>query len=460
MADGKYLTAPVPSTTMPPGVPYIVGNEAAERFSYYGMRSILLVFMTQYLMGLDGKPHVMRDEDARGWLHLFFASVYFCPLIGAVIADVFWGKYKTVIYLSVVYCCGHIALALNDTRIGLAIGLGLIAIGSGGIKPCVSSNVGDQFGKDNRHLLTRVYNWFYFSINLGSVVAMLLIPWLLDRLGPKWGPHIAFGTPGLLMLIATWLFWLGRNKFVHVPPSGLAAVRKVFSLENLKALAGLLPIYVFISIWWSLYDQCSSSWVDQAQKMDRHLLGHEWLASQFQAANPFLVLIYIPLFTYVIYPTASKWVPLTPLRKMSVGFFFAVASFAVPAWVQTRIDAGLTPTIWWQMLAYGFLMASEVLIYATGLEFSYVQAPKGMKSVIMAFFLATNSAGNLFTSAVNFFIANPDGKPKLSAVNYYLFFTGLMFVAAVVFIFVAQGYRGRTYLQGEDETESAAPEVA
>ncbi len=372
-------------------------------------------------------------------------------MIGAIIADAFFGKYRTIMTLSVVYCFGHLALALNDTRLGLGIGLGLIAIGAGGIKPCVSSNVGDQFGRMNQHLLTRVYNWFYFSINIGSVISMLLIPELLDRFGPKWGPHIAFGTPGLFMLIATWIFWLGRKKFVHIPPGGGAFVREVFSRDGARALFNLLPIYVFIALWWSLYDQSSSRWVDQAEHMDLSFLGHVWKASQVQAINPLLVLFYIPLFTYVIYPNLNRIFPLTPLRKISLGFFFAVLSFLVPAWVETRISAGLHPTIAWQVLAYVFLMASEVLIYATGLEFSYTQAPRRMKSMIMSFFLATNSAGNLFTAAVNAFIQNKDGSVKLGGANYYLFFAALMFLAAIVFIFVALRYQGKAFIQDEPE---------
>src|SRR6266849_6454861 len=200
MAESKYLTAPIPTDKMPPGVPYIVGNEAAERFSYYGMRAILFIFMTQYLS--------MKDADATGYTHLFFASVYFFPLIGAIIADVFLGKYATIMSLSIVYCLGHLTLALNDSRAGLALGLTLIAIGAGGIKPCVSANVGEQFGRQNQHLLTGVYLWFYFSINFGSAISMLLIPVFLR----KFGPHVAFGTPGLLMFIATLIFWLGRKK--------------------------------------------------------------------------------------------------------------------------------------------------------------------------------------------------------------------------------------------------------
>jgi POT family proton-dependent oligopeptide transporter len=101
-----------------------------------------------------------------------------------------------------------------------------------------------------------------------------------------------------------------------------------------------------------------------------------------------------------------------------------------------------------------FLMASEVMVYATGLEFSYTQAPKKMKSMIMALFLATNTAGNLFTAAVNHFIQNPDGSSKLTGANYYLFFAGLMFIAAIAFIFIAMTYRGKTFIQ--DEKPAAA----
>src|SRR5580704_9475175 len=127
---------------MPPGVPYIVGNEAAERFSFYGMRSILSVFMTSYLMSASGKLAVMSDNEATGWFHEFVFGVYFLPIFGAIISDGLLGKYRTILSLSVVYCLGHFALALNDTRMGLFLGLLPIAIGSGGIKPCVSAHLG------------------------------------------------------------------------------------------------------------------------------------------------------------------------------------------------------------------------------------------------------------------------------------------------------------------------------
>ena len=107
----------------------------------------------------------MDNNKATQWYHLFTSAVYFTPILGAVLCDVFLGKYRTILLLSIVYCLGHFALALNETKMGLIIGLSLISIGAGGIKPCVSAHVGDQFGKSNSHLLERVFSWFYLSIN-------------------------------------------------------------------------------------------------------------------------------------------------------------------------------------------------------------------------------------------------------------------------------------------------------
>ena len=444
-----YLTAPVKTARMPPGIPYIVANEAAERFSFYGMNAILTAFMAHNLLDANGKAAPMSGSDAVAYSSLFVSAVYFTPFLGAVVSDAFLGKFRTVVILSIVYCFGHLALALNATRAGLLAGLSLIALGAGGIKPCVSSNVGDQFGAANQHLMARVFGWFYFAINFGAFLSQLTIPVLLQN----YGPHVAFGVPGILMLAATIIFWLGRRKFVHVPPSGNTLLRDAASREGRGILGRLAVLYIFFAVFWSLYYQTTSAWVLQADKMDRHWLGHDWLSSQLQAINSILILVFIPLFSYVIYPAAGRLFTLTPLRKISIGFFLTVPSFWITAWVEKQISQGMHPGIFWQFLAYVFITAAEILVSITGLEFSYTQAPRKMKSLVMALYFGSITLGTFFTYLVNKLNAH-GGKLYLEGADYYLFFTWLMLAASVLFIFVALKFKTQTIIQ---EQSPAAP---
>jgi len=441
----SYRTAPVATSTMPPGIPYIIGNELAERFSFYGMRTILMVFMTTALVTHEGAKDLMSEAEASKWIHAYMAAVYLTPLAGGLIADLWLGKYKTIISLSLVYCLGHLVLALDSTRDGLFWGLTLVAIGAGGIKPCVASHVGDQFGKSNAHLLPRIYNWFYFSINFGSVFATLLTPWLMK----EYGPHIAFGVPGVLMFIATFLFWLGRNQFAHIPPQPREFLEELQRPLVLRSIAGLMMIYLFIAMFWSLFDQTASRWVAQATRMDLTLFGMAVLPDQIQSVNPFLVMLMIPFFSLVVYPFMGRFFTLTPLRKICLGFAIAAVSFVIPALVETWIAAGEKPTIWWQVFAYVLITGAEIMISITALEFSYTQAPARLKSIIMALFYASVFLGNIFTSAVNASIEKTGLASSLNGPAYYWFFVQCMAVTTVLFVFVALFYKGQTYLQEE-----------
>ena len=402
----SYRTTPTETKGMPSGIPFIISNEAAERFSFYGMKAALAIFLANYLVALGGDN--LNEAAATSYVSYFNSAVYLTPVLGAFLADLFYGKYRTIITLSIVYCLGHLSLAMMGVggmvEVWLLSGLGLIALGAGGIKPCVSAHVGDQFGKSNQHLLTRIFNIFYFSINAGAIVSNLLIPWVL-----KWyGPHWAFGIPGVLMALATLFFWMGRRRFIHVPAKPGEFLRELFSAEGLKAIGKLTPLYLFVAIFWCLFDQTASSLVFQAEKMDLNILGIEVLPSQIQAFNPFLILIFIPLFTLVIYPTVNRFINFTPLRKIGTGLALMVVSFAVLAWAQEAIDRGETPSVGWQLLSYLIFTAAEILISIVCLEFSYTQAPRRIKSLIMAFFLVSVSIGNAITGLINGYIQIPE----------------------------------------------------
>jgi POT family proton-dependent oligopeptide transporter len=451
MAENKYLTAPVQSKKMPAGVPYILTTEASERFAFYGMSSILVVFMTRHLMGANGALDVMADEPAKAWFHYFTAAVYFMPLIGAIISDVWLGKYKTIIWFSLVYCVGFAILVLDHTRLGLTAGLILIAIASGTIKPCLSANVGDQFGASNRHLITKVYGWFYFSVNLGAAVSMYKCPDLLE----KYGPAVGFGVPGAFMFIAMFSYWLGRYKLVHIPPAGKTGWREMLDKEGVRALGRLCIVFVFISMFFALFYQSESAWVLQAGKMNLRWLGKDWLPAQMQSANPVLIMILIPLFSYVIYPGLNRIWTMTPLRKIGIGMFLTAGSFLVPVWIETQLEIGNQPSIGWQFVAYIFLTSAEIMVSITAIEFAYTQAPRKMKSMLQSIELLAISLGNIFAAVVNDVIKNEDGTSKLPGASYYWFFVIAMLVTSALFIPLARWYKPREYIQDEAAAESS-----
>jgi POT family proton-dependent oligopeptide transporter len=248
-----------PAARLPRQVSWIIGNEACERFSFYGMRNILTPFLVSTL--LLYAPEAERAGIAKDVFHSFVIGVYFFPLLGGWLSDRFFGKYHTVLWFSLIYCAGHAMLALFEGhRSGFYTGLFLIALGSGGIKPLVVSFVGDQFSQANKHLAKIVFDFFYWTINFGSFFASLLMPIFLR----EFGPAVAFGIPGVLMGVATLVFWLGRKEYVRVPPTrgdnphGFLGVARTALLARapgqarpglVVAVAGALLGLLFLAAW-------------------------------------------------------------------------------------------------------------------------------------------------------------------------------------------------------------------
>jgi POT family proton-dependent oligopeptide transporter len=464
--SANYRTTPFDSPRMPPGIPYIIGNEAAERFSYYGVLAILELFLTEHLRDASGRLAPLSPNEAYVWQHSFMAAVYAFPFVGAIVSDLFWGKYNTIIRVSLLYCVGHAILALMDypqitgidPKTLLVAGLACLAVGAGGIKPCVSAHVGDQFGNRNKHLITKAFGWFYFAINFGSTASMPLTPYLLAEFGSGW----AFGVPGIAMGLATLAFWVGRHKFVHIPPGGKKFFVEMFSADGLRAVGNLIPLYLFIMPFWCLFEQTHSVWVEQAKKMYLAGLDPKKFPAQLQTVNAILVMVFIPLFTYGVYPLLGRFFAVTPLRKIGIGLFLTALAFVIPSLIQENIDAGESPHFMWQVLAYVVITAAEIMVSITGLEFSYTQAPKKMKSLVMGLFFLSITAGNLLTATVNNYIAEQKraGNLVLQGANYFWFFTLLMAGVAIAYVIWSQFYRGRTYIQGAEELHAEPVESA
>lgn len=546
MANVTYRQSPDHNLTgWPSGIKYIVGNEGCERFSYYGMNAILYI----YCVSLYASSAINQDaaaDMATSTVHLFKTGVYALPMIGAIIADRFLGKYNTILWLSWVYCLGHLVLSMTEgSTTGLVFGLALIAIGSGGIKPCVSANVGDQFGRSNWKYLEKVYQIFYFMINFGSFFAV----WFIPLLQIWFGWSVAFAVPGVLMFIATIVFYMGRKEYVHVPAkpggklgmldaassvmlfltfgslfftssmpilvsltvsalcfvlgimifsyrqrlekddgflavsfymarewlsdifarrpvlvtvsgrgSGMKEMGKISqqarrefgeeAVEGFKAVLRIMSVFIMVSIFWALFDQHASSWIRQAEMMNRTvslpLLGTvELLPSQIPSLNPVMVMILIPFWAIVMVPIFNKLgIVMSSLRKMTLGMLLASTSFVAVALIQAKIDSSAPNSvdILWQLIPYFLITLSEVLVSITGLEFAYSQAPRRMKSTVMGFWLLTVALGNALVAFLAHF-------SHLSLENFFWVFAGLMAVASVIFALRASVYKVRDYTQ-------------
>lgn len=447
----------------PASIKYIIGNEAAERFSYYGLRAILTVYLATYFFNPTHDPLLQVAAEARAneSTHFFIMLNYLMPIAGALLADWFLGKYSIIFFLSLVYCLGNFLMAgFTDHYSIFMTGLVLIAVGSGGIKPCVSANVGDQFQEHNKHLIGKAFSWFYLSINFGSFFSTLFIPYLLNRFGAK----VAFGVPGVLMFLATIIFFLGRKKYIRIPPAGfpkenflrinfyvLSRLKDVVKGASFKSIAAerfsstgvdavlsvwkVLTLFAFVPVYWMLSDQSTSEWVIQATKLDLNFFGLKLLPQQVQAANPIMILILTPLFSNYLYPYLQrKGYNFSVHRKIISGFIILMLSFVVIYFLQVQLDHGTIMSVGWQILAYFLLTTAEILVYLTGLEYAYAQAPASMKSTIMSFWLLTISLGNYFVSLINGNISHHGMLSALSGASYYGFFIVLMGIVTLLFL--------------------------
>ncbi|KAM5276388.1 solute carrier family 15 member 2 isoform 3-T3 [Hipposideros larvatus] len=292
----------------PLSIAFIVVNEFCERFSFYGMKAVLTLYFLYFL-------HWSEDTSTSVY-HAFSSLCYITPILGAAIADSWLGKFKTIISLSLVYVLGHMIKSLGalpilgghmvHTVLSL-VGLSLIALGTGGIKPCVAAFGGDQFEQKHEQERARYFSVFYLSINAGSLLSTFITPMLRGDVQCFGGDcyALAFGVPGLLMVIALVVFAIGSKMYKKTPPEGniLSQVVKCiwFAASNrfknrsgdnakrehwldwaaekypkqlimdVKALTRVLFLYIPLPMFWALLDQQGSRWTLQATRMNGNL---------------------------------------------------------------------------------------------------------------------------------------------------------------------------------------------
>ncbi|KAH8265006.1 hypothetical protein KR038_003261, partial [Drosophila bunnanda] len=380
----------------PKSVAFIISNEFCERFNYYGMRSeyyfrgdpilypiiiispsSILAILVLYLTNKLG----YNEETSTVLFHTFTMLVYIFPLIGALIADSWLGKYKTILYLSLVYSLGAMIVAFGAVPLDgmpvkavTIVGLLLIAMGTGGIKPCVSAFGGDQFSLPAQSLqLAKFFSLFYFAINAGSMISTTVTPILradVHCFGDKDCFSLAFGVPAVLMIISVLIFMAGKRMYRCQPPAGnmIYGVSKCIAdafrgwkkrrhtepqdsfldyakptvggrmVRETKALVQVLRLYLPFPVFWALFDQQGSRWTFQATRMDGMVLGYNIKPDQMQVVNPLLILAFLPLFDYIIYPILRTIGIRRHLQKLTIGLLLAALGFFLSAGLELKMQ--------------------------------------------------------------------------------------------------------------------------
>lgn len=336
-----------------------------------------------------------NEDTSTAIYHGFTVLAYLFPLFGGALADGYLGKFKTIFYLSIVYVIGMgiqavAAIPFQDSSVSFRTpnailciaGLIVIAIGTGGIKPCVSSFGGDQFESDDVKNTTLFFDMFYWCINAGSVISTFITPLLRQTTCGSLGTEdscyfLSFAIPATLMCVAIALFLLGNRYYIKVPPSGrnifwevlkcifLGAFRKIpadspvqdhwlygaygsvddWIIRDTTYLVKVLVMFSPLPIFWAAFDQKGSRWTLQALRMNGYLSETVYvLADQVQLLNAGFILLFIPIFNtaYKLIDKCFGAGTVTKLRKISVGLIFGALAYVVSAEVQKMIDVNLT----------------------------------------------------------------------------------------------------------------------
>lgn len=372
----------------------IVLNEFCQKFA--SLSTILFLYLLNVLK--------MNAAQATIFMQIYQILGGIFPLFGSFLADCYVGKFKTIIYGSLLYGVGKILLSVasflrSDSSFHPLLDYGgvlVIIVGMSGIIPCVASFGGDQFEPHQERMISVFFSIFYASINAGALISTILMPILRSQpcLDHDSCYPLSFGVSAIFMVVATVVFVVGSKWYKKNPPQGnvysdlyhtirVALRNKQYSdlerphwlyyfldthdcqlnrkclhmkrrkrdpnacerakfLEDIRSLFRILVMYVPLPMFWALYDQQYSVWMIQAIQMDCRLWG-DWLLlpDMMQFVNPVLILVFIFLFESIIYPIVAKFVKLTPLRKMVAGGVLASVAFVVSAQVQLKVNPTL-----------------------------------------------------------------------------------------------------------------------
>ncbi|XP_071808235.1 solute carrier family 15 member 4-like [Asterias amurensis] len=483
--------------------------ELCERLTYYSIGGNLVLYCTNELK--------YTSADATTVAFIFTGTTYFVPVFGGWIADSVSGKFNAIFGAALIYCIGTTILpviSIDYTQFGQTLGLTvgqkqgfficgltLIAIGTGGIKSNVGPFGAQQLDDLGEGAVKSFFNWFYWFINVGSAIAFSGVAYVQQEIGFD----VGFAIPAVSIILAIVVLMIGRKWYRMRPPEGsvfntvakiifqgLSQIRKPkpagvtsyswldraktsygghFSdvkVEEVKSLGRLIPIFLVLIFYWTVYFQMNTTYLLQGERMRLTYNDFTIPVAGLNLFNTLIILILVPFVDRYLYQyLARKGYPLSQLKRIGVGMVLAVVSMIVAASIEFARKADIQKngyiqqevggktfnasdlSVFAQIPQYTFIGASEVFASITSLEFAYSQAPVSMQGVIMGFCLLASGLGSylgsLLVTVVNAITFGAEWIPN--EINnghleyFFLLLAGIMFLNFLVFLLIAKQYR-------------------
>ena len=519
----KSHSGAVPSDdyTWPRAAWYILAVELCERLAYYGASIVFFTYMRSMLE--------LEQSVSNALYNVFNFWAYGSCLIGGYIADTYLGRVSTIMLFSLFYVLGLVSLLLSalpqtwkdypdNPDDGFAIygfitAIVFLGLGTGGIKANVSPLLADQMEDLPTHVYASVFRWFYWSINIGAFVGILVTPLMYDQIGEKkltnpddpekglsgTGYWASYSLPLGLFLVGALVFLVGRLRGLYIDhaPGGSVLTRcyraarfayreKAIAKEegapprahwldwadrsdlyaepakDLKISLQACTVFLWYPVYWLCYNQMFSNLVAQADLLDRP----DWIAAEaLNVLGSATLIILIPLFDTLIFPfLRRRGVDPPPMIRISIGFALASISILYCAGLEWYLhqkgrfedgdyipDEGERIVVWWQIPPYVIFAASEIFASVGGLEFAYTEAPESMKSLVMSLYLFTNAAGSLLGIA-----ASPLMKPEQMVIVFFSF-GGVMALTTIAFYITFRNHGKKKQYENTALCEAALP---
>jgi proton-dependent oligopeptide transporter, POT family len=425
----------------PQGLTFLFGTEMWERFSYYGMRSLLVLYMTKYLLLPAHAGDVRGLATMRSALEAIFGPmdvqplssqiwgfytglVYFTPILGGLLADRVLGQRRTVVIGASLMAIGHFMMAIEQLFL---VALLFLILGNGCFKPNISTQVGRLYAPGD-HRRDRAYSIFYVGINVGAFLA----PLVCGSLGEKVGFHYGFAAAGIGMCLGLCIYLYALPS---LPPDELhtraqSAAHAPLTPEQRRAIAALLVLFVPNTLFWGTYEQIGNTtilWIDGSIDRTIDLFGFtaQIPSTWFLAVNPFLIFTFTPLIVTLWKRQAARGTEPSTISKMGLGCFGVTAANLIYAFA--TVHAGTAQASWlWVVAAIAIFTVGELYLSPVGLSLVTKVAPPRILSMMMGVWLATSFTGGFLAGWLGSFWS------RMPPVQFFLMIAAISALAGVM----------------------------